>query len=627
MKDLLEIIRYRFDTFMSMGTLALIAGLGVLSFTVVFLAALILAISGISYSDQGPLNFVEAVWVSLMRTLDPGTMGDDTGWYFRLVMLTVTLCGLFFVSALIGILTSGLEDKLAKLRKGRSRVVEQDHTVILGWSRRIYSILGELSVAYAHRRRLCVVVLGEKDRIEMEEQIAQHLPNLRNVKVVCRNGSSIDSRDISLTNPNASRSIIILGPDNSDDADTCVIKTLLAITNSPDRRPSAYHLVAEIRNPQNMAVANLASRGEAELVFTGELIARVVAQTCRQKGLSGVYTELLDFGGDEIYFAKEPRLAGMSFGEALLHFRKSTVIGIRCAQESPVLNPPKDQLLKADDDLILISENEILATQSFTSSSSFDEELIIDSPQPPPLPEKTLILGWNWRAPLILRELDNYVAKGSEVLVVAEDGYLASDLQMIAKSQRNQTVSFKAGGTSDRAVLDCLDISKFQHVIVLSYSDDLDPQKADAKTLATLLHLRDISEKSKSDFSIVSEMLDERNRQLAQSMRIDDFIVSEQLVSLLLTQISENKELNVIFQDLFDADGSEIYMKPVQGYIKLGHEVDFNTVVESAKRKGHIAIGYRLANADIRQTAVINPDKAAKIQFNPGDVLVVIAPD
>jgi hypothetical protein len=317
----------------------------------------------------------------------------------------------------------------------------------------------------------------------------------------------------------------------------------------------------------------------------------------------------------------------MSFGEALLHFRKSTVIGIRCAQESPVLNPPKDQLLKADDDLILISENEILATQSFTSSSSFDEELIIDSPQPPPLPEKTLILGWNWRAPLILRELDNYVAKGSEVLVVAEDGYLASDLQMIAKSQRNQTVSFKAGGTSDRAVLDCLDISKFQHVIVLSYSDDLDPQKADAKTLATLLHLRDISEKSKSDFSIVSEMLDERNRQLAQSMRIDDFIVSEQLVSLLLTQISENKELNVIFQDLFDADGSEIYMKPVQGYIKLGHEVDFNTVVESAKRKGHIAIGYRLANADIRQTAVINPDKAAKIQFNPGDVLVVIAPD
>jgi hypothetical protein len=236
-------------------------------------------------------------------------------------------------------------------------------------------------------------------------------------------------------------------------------------------------------------------------------------------------------------------------------------------------------------------------------------------------------LGWNWRAPLILRELDNYVAKGSEIVVVADEGCLSSDLQVIANSQRNQTVTFQVGDTSDRAVLDSLAISKFHHVIVLSYSDKLDPEKADAKTLATLLHLRDISEKSKSDFSIVSEMLDERNRQLAQSMRIDDFIVSEQLVSLLLTQISENKELNVIFQDLFDADGSEIYMKPVQGYIKLGHEVDFNTVVESAKRKGHIAIGYRLANADIRQTAVINPDKAAKIQFNPGDVLVVIAPD
>ena len=47
----------------------------------------------------------------------------------------------------------------------------------------------------------------------------------------------------------------------------------------------------------------------------------------------------------------------------------------------------------------------------------------------------------------------------------------------------------------------------------------------------TLLHLRDMSEKSGKEFAIVSEMLDLRNRQLAEVTRADDFIVSDHLVS------------------------------------------------------------------------------------------------
>ncbi len=41
-------------------------------------------------------------------------------------------------------------------------------------------------------------------------------------------------------------------------------------------------------------------------VLTNDLIARVVAQTSRQSGLSVVYTELMNFSGDEIYFTDLP---------------------------------------------------------------------------------------------------------------------------------------------------------------------------------------------------------------------------------------------------------------------------------------------------------------------------------
>ena len=60
---------------------------------------------------------------------------------------------------------------------------------------------------------------------------------------------------------------------------------------------------------------------KVQAVLTGDLIARVVAQTSRQSGLSVVYTELLNFGGDEIYFKEEPALVGRTFGESLLPLR------------------------------------------------------------------------------------------------------------------------------------------------------------------------------------------------------------------------------------------------------------------------------------------------------------------
>ena len=115
----------------------------------------------------------------------------------------------------------------------------------------------------------------------------------------------------------ASRSIVVLAPEG-DEPDADVIKTILAITNDPDRRPEPYHVVAEIRDRANLDVARMvgARRGRAASC-RASVIARITAQTCRQSGLSVVYTELLDFAGDEIYLTEQPALAGRPFGETL----------------------------------------------------------------------------------------------------------------------------------------------------------------------------------------------------------------------------------------------------------------------------------------------------------------------
>ena len=629
-------LRYWFDNTMSRGPVALIAWLFLVS---VLLIAILSGVVVALQLDPDNRGFMDVAWAGLMRTLDAGTMGGDQGsWSFLLVMLLITLGGIFIVSTLIGVLTTGIEAKLDQLRKGRSFVAEKNHTVILGWSPQIFTVLTELIEANQNQRHPCVAILAEMDAVEMLDEIAARIPDSGRTRIVVRNGSPIDPAELELVNPEAARSVIILAPE-VEDPDPHVIKAILALTNAPGRPEGhRYHIVASLREKKNFDVARMVGRDEAQLVLAGELIARVTAQTCRQSGLSVAYTELLDFGGDEIYFKHEPSLAGRTFGDALFAYADSAVIGVRLADGRIQLNPPMETVLGPEDRIIAISADDDTVRLSSGPLPPVDEEAMRVGSPAPRAAERTLILGWNGRAGTIVGELDNYVGEGSIVQVVADRPFIPEAPQsshvLPARTFNNLRVYFRSGDTSDRTVLDGLQVETYDHIIVLS---DLhqrnghppDPQEADARTLITLLHLRDIADRLNQDLSIVSEMLDIRNRELADATRADDFIVSDKLISLLLSQVSENRELADVFQALFSPEGSEVYLRPAGDYVQPGRPVDFYTVLESARRQGQVALGYRLRNLAFDHDAAygvkLNPRKGDRFTLAPEDKVIVLA--
>ena len=389
--------------------------------------------------------------------------------------------------------------------------------------------------------------------------------------------------------------------------------------------------MAELRDPRNIQVARMIGKDEVELVLVGDLIARITAQTCRQPGLSVVYTELLDFAGDEIYVMKVPELVGSTFGDALMRFEDSALIGLLPSGGVPELNPAMETVIGPDDQLVIIAEDDDTVKAGAPTPPPIQSEAIVEVQLRVPRPERTLVLGWNWRTPEILTELDNYVAPGSEAVVVADQAVASDDLEVLQARMKNQRFTFHLGDTTDRRVLDGLTVNTFDHVIIVSYSDTLDVQRADARTLVTLIHLRDIATRTGFGFSIVSEMLDVRNRALAEVTRADDFIVSDRLVSLYLSQVSETKALGAVFRDLFDADGSEIYIRPAGDYVTPEVPVSFYTVVEAARRRAEVAVGYRrkaLANdAERAYGVVVNPDKSTPVAFAADDHIIVVAID
>ena len=624
-------LRYAFDKSMAAGPIALMGWLAVISLAVIVAAAAILALLRIAPEGGDSLSFGEAMWESLMRTLDSGTMGGDAGWGFRVVMLAVTLGGIFIVSALIGVLSTGLEGKLDELRKGRSEVLEKDHTIILNWSASIFDIISELTIANQSRRRPRIVIMADRDKVEMEDEIAQKVPNLKNTRIICRSGDPTDLGDLGITSPQTSRSIIVLSPD-AEDPDSRVIKTVLALVNDPRRRPEKYQIAAEIRDAKNVELARVVGGPEVQLVLADDLIARIVVHSSRQSGLSAVYSELLDFDGCEIYTQAQPAIVGSSFGDALMAYDTSTLMGLCDAAGKVYLNPPMETQIQSGMKAILIAEDDA-AIKVTASPSSVDHTAIALYRRTEKTAERTLLLGWNRRGPIIAFELSRYVAPGSVLTIAADTPELQDEVGALLISGSNLQVEYGIVDTASRAALEGLDIPSYDHVLVLGYSDHFDAQATDTRTLVTLLHLRKIAEQTGSHINVVSEMIDVRNRELAEVTRADDFVVSNKLVSLMLAQASENENIGAIFEDLLDEQGSEIYMRPAEAYLELGQPITFYTVTEACRRRGEVAMGYvrkREQTADDPRNmggVVVNPKKSEALTYEAGDRIIVLARD
>ena len=626
-----EKIQYKFENIISSGPLAMIGFLAILSGIIIVIAGVVISLFGIPNSEGEQMSLLESIWQSFMRAVDAGAVGADNGWALRLIMLLVTIGGLFILAALIGILTSGLENKLDELRKGKSKVLESGHTLILGFNAKIFTIVQELIIANENQNYAKIVILADEDKVEMEDKIREKITDFKTTQVIVRSGSPSDISSIHICNPYEAKSIVVLSPEQVNNPDTHVIKSVLALTNNKNRKKGKYHIVAEITETANIEAATLVGGDEAKYIFTERFVSRLTAQICRQSGLSLVFNELLQFEGDEIYFQHEPELTGRKFGDVLLQYRNSSIIGIHTKGGDILINPPMDTVFNMDDEVIAISEDDDTIILEDNIDFNIDENCFAVSEKNEQKKERTLILGWNEKGKRIIKELDDFLIPESDTLVVSTSGQTEEDLKILQEKVSNQALEHVYGDIGSRATLNNLELENFDHIIVLSYTDGMDIEDSDAKTLICLLHLRTISEQMGKSFNIVSEMRDIRNKELAEVAQADDFIVSDQVISRMLAQMSENSLLKKVYDVLFQPEGSEIYLRPIKNYILLDTEVNFYNLVASAQTRNEIAIGYRLAeefnNSNANYGVCVNPDKLEKIKFSEGDMLIVLAED
>jgi len=624
--------QYFFDNTLSRGTGAIIVWLSLITLLLVVIFTGVYLFFGVKFEDTGQINFVEALWQSFMRSIDPGTVAGDTRWTLRIIGIVVTISGIFILSSLIGILSSGLENKIEELRKGRSIVLTKNHTLIVGWSQKIFHIVSELIIANENQKNPTIVILADKDKVDMDDEIRSEIKNRKNTKIITRTGNPLNPDSLKIVSPEEAKSIIILSPeDEVENSDIHVIKSVLALTYNPNRTNKKYHIVAEIENIENLDAAEVVGKDETSFLFTQDIIARITAQTSHQPGLSLIYMDLLCYDGDELYFANIKQLHEKAFKDAIFAFENSAVIGYKNKEGEIFLNPPMETILTKDDEILAISEDDDTIIPSGKTEFNINEDFIFKGERISSISvEKNIILGWNQRASQLIFELDEYVEKGSTMTIVCLNEGIDEKVKAVNKKVKNQKINIIEKNYSKRKSLIELNITDYDNVIVLS-NNFIEPQEADAITILSLIHIRNLAQQHNKKINIISEMFNQKNRKLAEVTKADDFIISHDLISRMLAQVSETKELKRVFDALFESEGSEIYLKDVSEYIELGQPVNFYTILESASLKGETALGYRISNhsylSDKNYGIIVNPNKSDEIDFTPNDKIIVLSKD
>jgi ion channel POLLUX/CASTOR len=605
-------LRYRFDNAISRGAWVVIGYLGLVTLMIVGAAALVAATLHLAgFGGRGPLGLLEAFWQMLLRVVDGGTFAGDTNWPARVVALLVTLAGIFIAGSLIGLIASAVDQKVEALRRGRSNVIESGHSLILGWSPRVPTILSELVIANESEKRAAVVVLADLDKTEMEETLRAAVGDLRTTVLVGRRGDPSRPSDLELVAASEARSILVM---SGVEGDPGAIKASLAVLGL---QLDGVPVVVEMQSAAQAATLEAVTDGRILTVNSDRIIAEVTAQACHERGLAQVFRELLDFDGDEMYVQEFPELHGATYAQVLQAFDRAAVMGI-VSDDEVLLNPPPDRTIEPGDRVIALCEDD----SKFVSAGvrPVPEARAGDEPDPEP-PQRILVVGWSSLAPRVLAELDEFLTPGSRVTVVVDPSLVdpaetAGQIDLV-----NSTAEVQALTGGPELLGDLLGEDHYDQGILLGYRRGLPPGDADSRTLLTLMALRRQWPKgTPPEVRLVAEVLDQRNVHIAQMAGVDDLIVSDQLASLMLAQLSERAELSDVFDELFDAEGASIVLRPSGRFAPNG-PVTFSEVVAAGNHFAESALGYRRASDGV---VVLNPPKSERLELGPDDEVVVV---
>jgi hypothetical protein len=643
-----QVLRYRFDNFMSKGGKSIFVSL-----FVAFIAALVfvMIIRGVVMAFGPPVqhegNVFHHLYISFLEMTDPGNMAQDihsSPWY-KIPGILAGVLGIILLSMLIGFITTFLVQKLEDLRKGHSKVIEDDHSLILGWDeQQVVEILRELVLANESEDDPSVVILADEPKEEMDDFLGLSFPESQrlNTRIVTRSGSTSSPTNLQIAAVDTCRSVIVLATASEEDnrdakniSDARAIKTILAVANTREEGEE-LNIVAEIFDPKHHQIVQESCPHPITVADANDILAKIIVQTSRSVGLSIAYSEILSFAGCEMYFYAAD-WGDLDFGSAQYRFPDGVPLGVRKLDGEILINPPIGLKMEAglevlilanDDSTIEFLQEPVAAARDLPLKEGRLEQHI----------ESELIIGWNRKGRIIIEQYADYVLKGSRIDIIVRNpcARVQSEIEQLDANLPDIKISLHDRDPLQIETLADLEPGKRDNIIILTGTDETHTaEEADSHTILILLLLRKVFEEAEFDNGLprlITEVMDSRNQGLISKAGVKDFIVSNRFISMMLAQISEEADIKRVYDSLFEEDGSEIYLKPASLYFeKCPAEVSFADCMGIAQKRAEVCIGLKIKaleeNEDENFGVKLIPVKTERFTLREHDCLVVVSED
>lgn len=598
---------YWFDNRMARGSLGLIRSLVAAS----ILLAVVIAALIVLFRLNGESDAASVFWDSIATIINAWMPSYEDGEIGYLILMSiVAIAGVLFTSVLIGIITSTIEEKIIDLRKGNSRVLESDHIVVLGFYPGEYTLLRQLVLAAAEDP-VCIVVVEDMEREELEQAIRDNVDAPKNVRIVCRTADITDPADLEKCSIETCRTVIVSPTD-----DIRTVKALLAVAALTHEKGVTVRTNAILSKYEYRLPPSIAEAHGITALQTNDTLAKMIAHSCTQTGLSETFREIFNFDGNEFFLADVPGTCGMTFGETALRLDRAVPVGVYRAGGA-VLNPPPELRLGAEDRLLIFSEENdtailAAANQPCGAADAAPRRLQADAPT------GAVIVGYNATLPTILRELPENVRR----VWLAGDPGPDEAHGRVEDAARERGFQLRRCEQDPKTEAGLLEIARLaEHIVVLS-DHEKEEEDADMESIFLILNLRDLRTRHALRFNITAEMRKERNQNLVAGGDRTDFVVASSMSSLCLAQLAESPELVDVFREILSNEGCELYLKSA-GQLGLTGLHTVRQLRERSLAYRYILLGYVQDGGE----SVFNPPLDGEVTLAAGDMLIVLGED
>jgi len=644
------------DNFMSRGSSSIFLALLALFLIGLLVMVVVRGIANALVPDETLSSWAEIPWrvyVAVMEGSAAETDGDSN-WLAKLTSILAVMVGLILFSSMVAFITSVFEAKLDELRRGRSLVLESEHTLILGFGDRILEVIRELIEANESEPDASIVILAENDKEEMDNVIRDNISAFATTRVITRSGVVTNINNLKKVMAENAKSVIIMNsaaswrPEKEKNlADALVLKSIMSIIAVCDGETHPP-IVCEIHSDRDRELAENISNGTVKALNEVSVLSRMIAQLALSRnGLSIVYSDMVGFDGNEFYFYQPDEGWGgdLTFGDSINRFKSSTPMGVHNSKGEIILNPPKDMPLEDEDELIVFAEDD--STIFYFNEPVFEPTLTeIPSSVVQPRSHRVALLNWTTKTSIILEKLCSYLPQGSELCSYVSTRLPEMD---VCRSSLNEAypdinISMKEMDLNDLERLNEIEPQDFDSILILS-SGGSTIEEMDAYVISMLIRIRQIliSKNSGPDKKLgsrkwpklITEVMDSDNIDIILNSGVEDFMVSNQFVSQIMAQVSEEPMALDVYDDLFQSEGSELYIKPASYYFDFKDNetitIPYGECVQAARLRNEVILGIQIhsdqKNKDNMFGIALIPNKKDEFTLSKLDGLIALAED